>query len=257
MGGGEEIVETIHDLREPEHRVLRAEGTVATWQVPVMVTGEWWGFVGIDLCTERPWTARDEAVVRDLVDALVGIRRRAAGGRGRAAARRSVPFHRRGAAPRSRTSTRSTTARRRSTSARRSRRCWATRRRSGATIPGCGRGRCIPTIALGRWRRTPATTRRASPSSLEYRMFAKDGRVVWVHDAARVVCDDRGMPRYSHGVMIDISERKRTEEEVAFRGVSRRAHRAPVARDVRRAAGPVRLPGPAPRRARWRCSASI
>ena len=54
------------------------------------------------------------------------------------------------------------------------------------------------------------------PFRLEYRMFAKDGRVVWVHDAARVVCDDRGMPRYSHGVMIDISERKRTEEEVAF-----------------------------------------
>ncbi|GIU97969.1 MAG: hypothetical protein KatS3mg013_1772 [Actinomycetota bacterium] len=52
---------------------------------------------------------------------------------------------------------------------------------------------------------------------LEYRMFAKDGRVVWVHDEATIVRDERGVPRYSHGVMMDITERKRTEEQVAFR----------------------------------------
>ena len=54
------------------------------------------------------------------------------------------------------------------------------------------------------------------PFRLEYRMFAKDGHVVWVHDEAMMVRDERGMPRYSHGVIMDISDRKRTEEQGAF-----------------------------------------
>ena len=47
-------------------------------------------------------------------------------------------------------------------------------------------------------------------------MFHKDGHVVWVHDEATMVRDERGMPRFSHGVMMDISDRKRGEEDVAF-----------------------------------------
>ena len=54
------------------------------------------------------------------------------------------------------------------------------------------------------------------PFRLEYRMFAKDGHVVWVHDEARIVRDEQGLPRYSHGVMVDISDRKKSEEQVAF-----------------------------------------
>lgn len=215
MGGGEEIVETIHDLREPEHRVLRAEGTVATWQVPVTVTGEWWGFVGIDLCTERPWTARDEAVVRELVDALsasVAVQRAAEDERLRDDLFRSIVEE--GPAV----------------------------TYIDAIDDSASSIYVSPQIETllgyapqewcndrGLWPRAlhPDDRARAlaenarhnetgEPFRLEYRMFAKDGRIVWVHDAARVVCDDRGMPRYSHGVMIDISERKRTEEEVAF-----------------------------------------
>ena len=52
--------------------------------------------------------------------------------------------------------------------------------------------------------------------SLEYRMFRKDGRVVWVHDEATMVRDARGMSRFSHGVMMDITDRKRDDEAVAF-----------------------------------------
>jgi len=54
------------------------------------------------------------------------------------------------------------------------------------------------------------------PFRLEYRMFHKEGHVVWVHDEATIVRDERGMPRFSHGVMMDISERKQTEDRVAF-----------------------------------------
>jgi diguanylate cyclase (GGDEF)-like protein/PAS domain S-box-containing protein len=55
------------------------------------------------------------------------------------------------------------------------------------------------------------------PFQMEYRMTAKDGRVVWIHDEASIVRDERGIPRYSHGVMVDISARKGAEEQVVFR----------------------------------------
>jgi diguanylate cyclase (GGDEF)-like protein/PAS domain S-box-containing protein len=46
----------------------------------------------------------------------------------------------------------------------------------------------------------------------EYRLIARDGRAVWIHDAAVVVRNDAGVPLYAQGYMIDISERKRNEE---------------------------------------------
>jgi diguanylate cyclase (GGDEF)-like protein/PAS domain S-box-containing protein len=48
----------------------------------------------------------------------------------------------------------------------------------------------------------------------EYRVIARDGRVVWIHDAAVVVRDEAGAPLYAQGYMIDISERKRNEEDL-------------------------------------------
>jgi len=50
------------------------------------------------------------------------------------------------------------------------------------------------------------------PLSAEFRMLARDGRVVWFRDEAVVVRDAAGQPRYVQGVMFDISERKQAEE---------------------------------------------
>jgi PAS domain S-box-containing protein len=47
--------------------------------------------------------------------------------------------------------------------------------------------------------------------SMEYRQFAKDGRVVWVRDEATLVRDEGGEPLYWLGVQTDVTERKRTE----------------------------------------------
>jgi diguanylate cyclase (GGDEF)-like protein/PAS domain S-box-containing protein len=52
--------------------------------------------------------------------------------------------------------------------------------------------------------------------SLDYRVYRKDGRIVWVHDEARMFRDERGVPAFSLGVMIDITEIKRGDEAVAF-----------------------------------------
>ena len=61
--------------------------------------------------------------------------------------------------------------------------------------------------------RTNAT---GEPFRAEYRLIARDGRVVWVRDEATLVTDDDGRPKFWQGVMVDITERKRAEEQVAF-----------------------------------------
>ena len=50
------------------------------------------------------------------------------------------------------------------------------------------------------------------PFKMEYRMLAKDGRVVWLHDVASVVSrdDQDGVTRYQ-GVQLDITARKEAE----------------------------------------------
>jgi diguanylate cyclase (GGDEF)-like protein/PAS domain S-box-containing protein len=46
----------------------------------------------------------------------------------------------------------------------------------------------------------------------EYRLLAKDGRVVWVREEAVLVRDAEGAPLYWQGVIYDLTKRKQTEE---------------------------------------------
>lgn len=50
------------------------------------------------------------------------------------------------------------------------------------------------------------------PFRMEYRLIAKDGRVVWVRDEAAPVLDEEGRPKSWRGVLLDITERKEAEE---------------------------------------------
>lgn len=59
--------------------------------------------------------------------------------------------------------------------------------------------------------RTNAT---GEPFDMEYRAIARDGRVVWIHDRAEVVRDSEGRPRFWQGFMLDITDRKRAEEQM-------------------------------------------
>ncbi len=45
-----------------------------------------------------------------------------------------------------------------------------------------------------------------------YRMIAKDGREVWIHDQARLILDEDGRPKYWQGVLVDTTEHHRTSE---------------------------------------------
>src|SRR5207247_5698311 len=52
---------------------------------------------------------------------------------------------------------------------------------------------------------------------MEYRMIARDGRVAWFLDQATVVPGASGQPGFHHGFLLDITERKALEAELAER----------------------------------------
>lgn len=52
------------------------------------------------------------------------------------------------------------------------------------------------------------------PFATEYRMIARDGSTVWFRDEARLVRRKGGAPFFLQGVMFDITERKRMDEEL-------------------------------------------
>lgn len=50
------------------------------------------------------------------------------------------------------------------------------------------------------------------PLRSAYRVFARDGRVIWFQCEAKMIRRDNGRPWFIHGVAFDISELKRTEQ---------------------------------------------
>jgi diguanylate cyclase (GGDEF)-like protein/PAS domain S-box-containing protein len=54
------------------------------------------------------------------------------------------------------------------------------------------------------------------PFTFEYRLIGTDGNEVWFRDSAIVVTSEDGAPALIQGLMLDITERKRAEEQAAF-----------------------------------------
>lgn len=50
--------------------------------------------------------------------------------------------------------------------------------------------------------------------SAQYRVRARDGRMVWLQSRAVLVRDQEGRPMFWHGVAMDVTEQKRAEEEL-------------------------------------------
>ena len=55
-----------------------------------------------------------------------------------------------------------------------------------------------------------------APYTVEYRMIGRDGRVKWFQDTAVMIPDADGNPAFTHGVMLDISERREAEERLTY-----------------------------------------
>lgn len=60
-------------------------------------------------------------------------------------------------------------------------------------------------------RREGNTRRPENHVAMEYRILARDGRVVWVHDESVVVHDQTGRAKELQGVLYDVTERKEAE----------------------------------------------
>ena len=58
------------------------------------------------------------------------------------------------------------------------------------------------------------TERTGEPFRQEYRQYTRDGRLLWVRDEATLVRDAGGRPLYWQGVLIDITQQKRFEEDL-------------------------------------------
>ena len=58
-------------------------------------------------------------------------------------------------------------------------------------------------------RRTDET---GEPFKVEYRLFARDGRVVWIRDEATLVRDEEGHPLYWLGIQLDVTDQKRAKD---------------------------------------------
>ncbi len=81
-----------------------------------------------------------------------------------------------------------------------------------------------------------ACTQQGEDHALEYRAIAADGREVWLADIVRVISDSEGTPTVLRGLMIDITERVRAEQEratllIAEQDARGRAEAAVRARD--------------------------
>jgi PAS domain S-box-containing protein len=58
------------------------------------------------------------------------------------------------------------------------------------------------------------SNRTGEPFRTEYRMSTTDGREIWIRDEAVLVRDENDNPMYWRGIMVDITERRRTEEKL-------------------------------------------
>lgn len=54
------------------------------------------------------------------------------------------------------------------------------------------------------------------PFTFEYRLVGRNGRSVWFRDSAVVLRGEEGEPAFVHGVMLDVTDTKEAEEQVAF-----------------------------------------
>ena len=55
------------------------------------------------------------------------------------------------------------------------------------------------------------STETGVPFDMEYRMVVRGGQTIWVHDKAIALLDSQGSPKWIHGVIIDITEKKQTQ----------------------------------------------
>ncbi len=217
LGQGGVVGTPVSELPEIERGTLEAEHVCSVLAVPVFVSGDWWGFAGFDDCTSpRIWSEPDVDFLRAAAASLAKAidrdadqeARRLNEGRYRSMVEQgpAVSYI---DAPNETAATLFMSPQ--------------IERLMGYTPqewyddPDLWPKVLHPDDRARALAENERHNETGDPLRMEYRMFHKDGHVVWVHDEATMARDAEGVPRFSHGVMMDISERKLGEETAAFR----------------------------------------
>jgi diguanylate cyclase (GGDEF)-like protein/PAS domain S-box-containing protein len=216
LGRGHVVRSVLSDVGPIERADMESENVLSTLTVPVAVGGAWWGFLGFDDGkTERPWTTAE-------VDALMV----AAGTLGAAIGRDRAMSESIEAKERFRVLV----------------------EHAPAVVYIDGLDDTASTVYISprieeligftveEWHADPelwpkllhhedreaalaATARHnesGEPFRQDYRLIARDGKVVWIHDEAVMIYASDGTPVHSQGIMQDITAAKLAEEHIEF-----------------------------------------
>jgi PAS domain S-box-containing protein len=218
LGGGEVLEGRVDRFPASERPTLEAHRVRSLLLVPIIVAGDWWGYIGFDDCMhERAWGP-------DETDAL-----RAAAGTLAAAINRERSERRlREAEARFRSIVETTpviTYQQHLTKgydvegsvlyvSPQVERILGYSARDWAVIPGFWSNLLHPDDRERVILESERTSRTGEPYRQEYRMVAADGRIVWFRDESVLLHDEEGRPLVWQGVMVDITERKEAEDRL-------------------------------------------
>jgi len=216
LSRGDLVNGIVAELPETERAVFEGESVVSVLTVPVHSGGDWWGFLSFDDCHRpRRWTEVEIDALRTVAGALgAALTRDLAEETRRFSEHQYRSMVERGPAvtyidgPDGTASTIFISAQVESV--------LGFTPEEWVADPGLWPRLLHPDDKARAIAENERHNETGEPFRLEYRVFHKDGHVVWVHDEATIERDERGVPRFSHGVLMDISERKESEDRVAF-----------------------------------------
>ncbi len=216
LGRGDIIHGQVEAFPESEREHLRLHGIRSILVAPIFVGSEWWGYLGFDECrTERQWTQVEFDALRAAVGTL-----------GAAIDRRRSEEQLRETEVRYRTLVEQIPAVTYVDHPGPDADTWPTLYISPQIETMLGYSHewvTNPTLRLSILHPEDRDAALASyaahhatgqPLGQEYRLIARDGRVVWVRDEAVIVRDEDGTPRFAQGFLFDITERKRAEHQL-------------------------------------------
>jgi diguanylate cyclase (GGDEF)-like protein/PAS domain S-box-containing protein len=216
LGDRQVLTGSVAQLPDPERRVLAAERTTSIVAVPIFLADGWWGYLGADDCgRERVWSSGEIELLRVMAGAIaddVERQRKISAEAIMSDRYRSIVEHIPAVTYIDALDD------------------------SASTVYVSPQVEELLGYAPHEWMsdgdlwlkimhpedraRAVAENQRHNETgetfSLDYRIYRKDGRLTWIHDEARMIRDERGVPTFSLGAMIDITEIKRGDEKVAF-----------------------------------------
>jgi diguanylate cyclase (GGDEF)-like protein/PAS domain S-box-containing protein len=216
LGNRRVLTGVVAELPEPERRILVAEGTASIVLVPIALADGWWGFLGADDCVGgREWNPGEIELLRVVADGVaedVQRQRQLSADEIMGDRYRSIVEHIPAVTYIDALDDAASTL-------------YMSPQVEGLLGYAPHEWMADPDL----WRRMvhPEDRARAIAEnqrhnetgesfSLEYRVYRKDGRLVWIRDEARMIRDERGVPTFSLGVMFDVTETKHGDEKVAF-----------------------------------------